>query len=246
VKSEKWYSKFESISDLTTKVMTSVVQLTSIKAAEMAEGLNKINEAAELGSSYLPNIQQQIATLANTDFVCIRLHASGWWNTRLHLVSALASDFTSIRQFVILDEHGAFVVMASPAEVRRALAKSHPLFETVHSRAREAARTGYGGALEGIGLAYPTAVQEVFPTEQFDPNREKAIKQFVTPTALRELGIKPDGEAIERFPEEKEPSFYDRVAQQRKTYIAVMHAGKLEGVVDRTELASRLLAIYKH
>jgi hypothetical protein len=63
---------------------------------------------------------------------------------------------------------------------------------------------------------------------------------------LRELGIKPDGEAIERFPEEKEPAFYDRVAQQRKTHVAVMHAGKLEGVVDRTELASRMLAIYKH
>jgi hypothetical protein len=246
VKAEKWFSTFDSVADLTTKVMTSVVQLTSKKDAESIEGLNKVNEAAELGKSYLPNIQKQVSALADVDFVCIRLGPTPWWDTRLHLVSALASDFTNIRQFVLVDSQGNFVMMSSPMEIRRALAKAHPQFENVYSRARELARAGYGGELQGIGYTYPDAVSDVFPSDLYDPEREKKIKQVITPRSLCELGIKADGESMERLPEEKEPAFYSRVVQQGKPFVAVMQSGTLDGVVDRTDLAARMVGILQH
>jgi hypothetical protein len=50
------------------------------------------------------------------------LHARQlWWYTRLHLVAALSSDFTEIRQFVLLDAERSFLTMSSPLEIRRAL-----------------------------------------------------------------------------------------------------------------------------
>lgn len=250
VEKEKWFSTFDSALDLTNKVMTCVVQLDSLKVADSFETLDKINEAAELGPSFLGNIQQQITELAGRDFVTLRLGPTPWWDTRLHLVSALASDFTNIRQFVVLDEQGGFVTMASPGEIRRALAKSHPVFETVYFKALELAKTAYGSEVGGITFSYPDTMRALFPVppdkagDMSEP--ERTVKQVITPASLRELGIKTEGEAVEQFPEEKLPDFYTRAAVDRsKPFVAVMQAGALQGVINRTDLASRMVGILR-
>jgi hypothetical protein len=81
-----------------------------------------------------------------------------WWNTRLHLVAALASDFTDIRQFVILDAGGRFLTMSAPGEIRRALAKAFPKLEIAYLQAWEQIRglTGDEGYL--IISCYPWAL----------------------------------------------------------------------------------------
>jgi hypothetical protein len=80
-----------------------------------------------LGPSYLGNIQEQVQRLSAAKFVAIRVGDAApriWWNTRLHLVAALASDFTEIAQLVLSDTSGQLLAMAEAPEIRRALAKS--------------------------------------------------------------------------------------------------------------------------
>jgi hypothetical protein len=64
------------------------------------DALQDVQTAAEFGPSFLTNLQQRFAELSSTEFIAIRLGPAVWWNTRLHLASALASDFTEIKQFM--------------------------------------------------------------------------------------------------------------------------------------------------
>ena len=235
---EKWFSTFRSPDQLTSKVMISVVQLDSMKRVESMEALDKINQAEDLGPSYLGNIKQQIAALAAVDFVCIRLGPIPWWDTRLHLVSALASDFTDIRQFVLLDTKGGFVTMSSPGEIRRGLAKSKPLFEMVYQNARQLAQACPGDEVEQIIFNYPSAVSNALGGQL-----EQNVKQVMVPASIRNLGIKADGEAVEQLLSERQSDLYSDVLRRRRPFVAVMQGDKLEGIVDRTELAARIAGI---
>jgi hypothetical protein len=98
------------------------------------EAINQIG-ATEFGPSFLPKIQEQIEKQGSAEFVILRLGPAPWWNTRLHLAAALGSDFTEIRQFVLVDAKGRFLTMAPPTEIRRALAKALPKLEMVYLRA---------------------------------------------------------------------------------------------------------------
>ncbi len=70
-----------------------------------------------------------------------------------------------------------------------------------------------------------------------------SIKRDVTPATLRELGIKPEGEVIERFAVENRTLLNSDLFRRQLPYIAIFRNGNLEGVIDRAELASRIASI---
>jgi hypothetical protein len=235
LKTEKWVSFFKSPDDLATQVVTSVFQYEATKRVEDMAAVDQIKSAVDLGPSYLPNIQQQLEQLRSVEFVAVRLGPVPWWNTRLHFAAALASDFTEIREFVLLDDQGRFLTMAPPTEIRRALAKAVPRLEIAYLQSREQARStaGPGDEIVRVVFCYPATVAAVFAGRM-----EADVKQVVTPASLRELGIKGEGEVVDRF-----PLSHSDLLQHRAPYVVLMREARLEGVVDRAELATRIASI---
>jgi hypothetical protein len=211
-----------------------VLQYESTKRVKDLEAIERIKSAPEVGTSYLPNIQKQIDELGAAEFVVLRLGPTPWWDTRLHLTAALASDFTEIRAFVVLDEWGRFLTMAPPAEIRRALAKAAPKLEMVYLQSQDQAHNMIGDSSEvdRIIFRYPDAVRVVFGKTESD------VKKVVTWVALRE--VRPEGEVIEQISADHQLITTSDLLRRRARYLVVMREGNLEGVIDRAELASRI------
>jgi hypothetical protein len=196
--------------------------------------IEQIKSAPDLGPSFLPNIQQQLQDLASAEFVAIRLGPTPWWNTRLHLVAALASDFTEIRQFVLLDPGGRVLTVASPAEIHRALTKAEPKLELAYLQCRQAS-IGYGNNISLMISNYRPAVLSVFAAQ-----KESDVIQVLTPPILRELGIRQQGEILEQFGSEHRPLLNAEIIRRRLPFVVIVRDGNLEGVIDRLELASKV------
>lgn len=232
LKTERWAAFFKSPEDLANQVLTTVIQYRSTKQVAFLSEIQAINDAKEFGPSYLPNIQKQINEPIS-EFVALRLGPVPWWDTRLHLAAALTSDFTDIRQFILLDAESKYLVMAAPAEIRRALAKSSPHLEALYYSSRmQAANLGLNQA-DNVIACYPAAV-----TTMFQGRTEEQIKQVITPASIRELGIRTEGEPMDVIGTERWSN--SDVVRRRSPYVAVIRNRKLEGVIDRAELVSQI------
>lgn len=163
----------------------------------------------------------------------LSLGPTPWWNTRLHLVAALASDFTDIQQFVVFNAHGGFELIAPPTEMRRALAKANPKLEAVYQTARELPSLT-ANPIDSVTQNYSAASIQVLNQS------ENAFKQVVTPLMLRELGIRQQGEAIELTERPCDSLLPSDIVRRRARFLVLMREGKFEGIVDRVEVASRL------
>jgi hypothetical protein len=236
LRTERWTGFFRSPDDLAKQVLISINQLESTKPVVDTEAIENVQSAAEFGPSFLPNLQQQIDQLRSAEFITLRLGPKLWWNTRLHLAAALASDFTEIRAFVLVDAQRRFVTMASPVEIRRAFIRSEPRLEMAYlqSRVQGQAMTWLQSELDRIIASYALAAQNVF-----EGRPETEVKQTVTSSSLRELGIRAEGEVIEQFGGDRRPLVHSDVLRRRSPYLVLMREGEIEGVIDRAELASR-------
>jgi hypothetical protein len=236
LKKERWTAFFKSPDDLARQVLISILQTESTHQVAGLDVLKELQTAAEFGPSFLTNLQGRFAELSSTPFIALRLGPTPWWNTRLHLASALASDFTEIRQFVILDSARSVLAVASPLEIRRALSKSQPKLEMAYLQCRDQARPPFPtNEIDFIISLYPGAVMSVFGGQV-----ETQAKEVITPAGLRELGIKQEGEVLEQFAPENRPFSYADIMRRRKQYVVLMRNGEIEGVVDRAELATRI------
>jgi hypothetical protein len=236
LRAERWTAFFKSPDDLAKQVLTSVFQFESTHRIQSMAAIEEVQAAAELGASYLPNLQQKLAELGSTPFIAIRLGPTPWWNTRLHLVSALASDFTEIRQFVILDSEGQVLIVASPLEIRRALTKSRLKLELAYLQCLEQSRGLFAASeVDFILSAYPGATLSVHGGQA-----ENLVKQVITPASLRELGIKQQGEVLEQFASDQRPFSSGDIVRRRERYVVLVRGGNLEGVVDRVEFVTRI------
>ena len=200
-------------------------QYEATKRIEDTGAIDSVRAAAEFGPSHLANIQQQIEQSEGFEFVALRLGPKPWWNTRLHLAAALASDFTETKGFVLLDAERRFLTMAAPGEIRRAFAKSLPTLELAYleSRMMAAGTPAPGGELDRIVNLYPAAVTKIFATPT-----EENIKQVITPAAVREFGIKPNGEAMEQYGGERRPLLNAEILRRPSAYVVLLRDGALE------------------
>lgn len=232
LKTERWAGFFKTPDDLANQVLTTVIQYRSTKKVAFVSEIQDINDAKDFGPSYLPNIQTQI-NQPTSEFVALRLGPVPWWDTRLHLAAALTSDFTGIRQFILLDAESKYLTMAAPAEIRRALAKSAPHLESLYYSSRmNAANLGPNEA-DNVIACYPGAVTAMFPGQT-----EELIKRVISPVNVRELGIRPEGESLDVFGNERWSK--SDIVRRRAPYVAVMRDAKFEGIIDRTEFVSQI------
>jgi len=68
------------------------------------------------------------------------------------------------------------------------------------------------------------------------------VKRDITPSGLRELGIKQQGEVLEEFGPGRRPFSNAEMTRRRERYVMLMRDGNLQDVIDRVEFASRIAA----
>lgn len=233
---ERCAGYFSTPAELAKEVMAAVYQHESTRRVQRLDVLEEVNKSIELGLSYLPNIQNKIMVMEaqHAEIVEISLGPTPWWTTRLHLVAALASDFTSIRQFVFLGGDGRYLLMASPVEVRRALTWRFPQLEQAYLGSRSAASPdGAAPEIDQIVMMYP---QEIF--RAFGDREEQDVKEDVSPVMLRRFSIEPSAESIES-PER--PSLLRwEILRCDTLFVALLEEGRLVRVIDRVQMASKI------
>jgi hypothetical protein len=120
---------FADEKELALEVLAALRVLESTQFAKQLEAIDVIQQAQELGPSYLMNIQKKLGALGGAPLIEFQIGPTPWWNTRLHLVAALAQDLGGVREFVFVDEERRFLTMAPPAEIRDRLAQRWPALD---------------------------------------------------------------------------------------------------------------------
>jgi hypothetical protein len=206
--------------------------LESTRFAKQLAAIEVIQEAQELGPSYLMNIKDKMSALREAALIEFQIGPTPWWNTRLHLIAALAEEFGATREFVFVDASRRFLAMAPPAEIRHRLAKRWPSLEQAYTAFRNEAATLE--AIEQNLWRYPMAVSASFGME------EQSAKEVVTARQLeRELGLAQDAETVNVA--NKGQVFLQREILGRRTpFVALVRDDRLEGLVDCGELARKV------
>lgn len=198
-----------------------------------------MQQAKDLGPSYLGSIQEQVKQLSEAKFVAVQIGDAApavWWNTRLHLVAALASDFTEIEQLVITGKSGQFLAMAEPGEVRRALANSDPRLERTYLTARELGQNYGGSDIERTIFGYGPAIFQTFEKE------EKQVVEILNSRRVQGLGIRSQGAAME-IGDTPLASIRSELLRRPERYVLLTRRGESDGIVDRLDLSSRIAAL---
>jgi hypothetical protein len=169
--------------------------------------------------------------VADREIVEIRIGAKPWWSTRLHLVAALACDFTCIRQILFVADDGRFLAMTTPAELRRALTWRELRLEQAYL----ASRTGIlGNTVEGITMQYGDNV-----SAEFGGRIEKHVTEAITAVQLeRGLGLVSSAELIELAAGQPKPDAR-ALLERRLPFIAVQQPERSLVLIDRDHLVSQ-------
>jgi hypothetical protein len=229
--SQRMSARFTTPDSLGRQVIASVYSLLSTRTVQRLKVIDEIGKAEFLGPSYMENVQRRIVEVVDREIVEIRIGATPWWSTRLHLVAALACDFTRIRQLLFVADDGRFLAMTTPAELRRALTWRELRLE----RAYLASRTGVlGNTVEGITMEYEHNV-----STEFGGRIEKDVTEVITAVYLeRGLGLASSAELIELAPGQPQPDA--RVLLERRLpFIAVQQPERSLVLIDRDRLASQ-------
>ena len=217
---------FSTEHELSTEVLAALRVVESTKKVEQLEVISIIRQ---LGPSYLPSLEEKLPALRASPLIEIQTGPVPWWNTRLHLIAALADEFGYSREFVFVDADRRFLAMASPREIKLRLAARWPSLSNAYAAFRAMAPD-----LDTVGAhlwRYPEAVQQTCGGE------EQKIIQLVLPNDLqRSLGISQDAEVIDVT--DKGQAFLVREIVGRTTpFVALVRDQRLEGLIDRTQLA---------
>ena len=223
---------FADKKDLALEVLAALRVLESTRFAKQLEAIDIIQKGQELGPSYLMNIQKKLGALREAPLIEFQIGPIPWWNTRLHLVAALAQDLGGAQEFVFVDMQRRFLTMAPPGEIRKRLAQRWPHLEKAYATFRNEAATI--DAVEQGLWRYPMAVGASFEKD------EQIAKEDVTALDLeRTLGIARDAETVDVG--DKGQLFVQREILGRPApFAALIRKNRLEGLVERAELARKV------
>lgn len=223
---------FASADKLSAEVLAALRMHESTRLVSQLETIDVMLKAQQLGPSYMMNIKDKLKLLEEVPFVEIRVGPTPWWNTRLHLVAALARDFGRTRGLVFVDADGKFLLLASPAEICRRFANRWPALEQAYDELRREAPTAE--RLETGIWRYPQLASKALGAD------EQSARQVLEKADLTyELGIARDAEVVDV--RDKNPRFIQREVLGRQTpFVALVRDQRLEGVVDRALLAERV------
>jgi hypothetical protein len=218
--------------ELAVEALAALRVLESTRFTEQLEAINVIQKAQQLGDSYLMNIQKKLGALGEASLLEFQIGPIPWWNTRLHLVAALAQDLGGPREFVFVDARRRFLTMAPPAEIRFRLAHRWPALENVYAAFRSEAATIVD--IENGLWRYPQFVMTSFGQD------EQSAKEDLTAQDLkRNLGIVCDAEEVDVT--DKGKLYLQREILGRTTpFAALIRKNRLDGFVERQELARKV------
>jgi hypothetical protein len=223
---------FGNAGELAVEVLAALRLHENTRLARQLDAVDIMLKAQELGPSYMMNIKDKLGLLGEVQFVEVQIGPTPWWNTRLHLVAALAHEFGRTRGFVLVDSDGKFLLMASPSEICHRLALRWPALEQAYAKFRREVTTVE--KMKDEIWRYPQFVGEAFGAD------EQVCKHCLSVRDLEyELGIVRDAEVVDV--KEKDQRFLQREVLGRQTrFAALVRDHRLEGLVDRELLAQRV------
>ena len=192
-----------------------------------------------LGTSYLREITSKIrAAIHNagwTRVIGVNLGiGQSWWSTRLHLLAALLADYTDVAQIAFTVEHGGYLGMCSPGDVRRALAATFPEVEIAY---RDSLPIPAGPVFDSS--LEIDAIVEKFAKAMDNRGGEVNVKQWVPPHVLSNWrGF--DSDKIELTVSNSKLELLRDIVSRRSPFVALVNNGNLTYVINRTDLATRV------
>jgi hypothetical protein len=232
-------SFFKDQDDLVRKVMQSV-HLAEAALPDSPIALpNLLNDSEPLllNSSSKDEIESKLGAVReaeNATSLVVDLEQT-WWNTRLHLLAAIARDYTKVRHLIFLGAGGRFLGFASPNMVRRKLCQQFIKLEI--SYLNSVARANDAASSSRIA-----SVVSVFRDEMRAlPGGEEAYKTVVKLPDLREwLGDALVVDSIEVKHKGVTPASLHAILTRDTDIVALTCDEKLLQVVDRVKLASHI------
>jgi len=223
---------FSTADELAVEVLAALRVHESTRLTRQLEAIDVMLKSQEFGPSYMLSIRDKLALLRDAQFVEVRIGPTPWWNTRLHLVAALAAELGRTSGLAFIDGDGRFLLMAAPSEVRRRLALRWPALEEAYRSFRREATTLE--TIESQIWRYPQCVTQVFGGD------EQAVKHSLSARDLEyELGIARDAEIVDVA--DKGQRFLQQEVLGRQTrFVAMTRDRRLEGLVDRDLLLRRV------
>lgn len=222
---------FASGDELAKEALAALRVYESTRLTQQMEAIDVMRKAQELGPSYMMSIKGKLALLGQGQFVEVKIGPTPWWNTRLHLVAALADDLGESRGFAFIDSNDKFVLMATPSEIRHRLELRWPAVKEAYMRFRQSTTAE---SLESDIWRYPQFASEALGGD------EQATKHVLSNEDIGyELGIARNAEVVDVG--DKGQRFLQREILGRQTpFVALVRDGRLEGIVDRLLLAERV------
>jgi hypothetical protein len=224
---------FRTADELAVEVLTALRVLETTARAERLAAMQEMVRTQELGPSYLMNLRDQLCTLGDAPFIELQLGPTPWWNTRLHLVAALAQERGGAHGIVFVNALGRFVKAAAPAEVCRRLGQRWPGLQAAYAAFRLEAPT-----LQDVEAAlwrYPMHVAAALgqPTEE-------AGSHVLTIEDIEDtLGLAAQAETVDVA--DKNQRYLQReILGRRSPWVALLRDERLQGLVDRRRLAERV------
>lgn len=218
----------------------------------------------ELQGSGTPALVQAISSAIvrkDLDLLAVNLRSTPyWWSTRLYLLAALASEYTNIQRLIFVEQDAAriYVGMASPAAVRRALARRFPYLESAFQEVQRICRTGASSLeqeVSNFGYQWPGMQFEVDPAKYTEtcPQCKSAVyerkslpeqdvRQLVQALELREwLGDVLETGSRDWDGKPASPGLFARIMTCDLSYVPLLLYGqRLEKVVSRSDLAQHI------
>ena len=223
---------FADNAQLVGEVLAALRTVECTRIARPLDAIEVIRKAQEFGPSYMVNIKEKLNAFREADFVEIQLGPTPWWNTRLHLVAALAEEINPHVQVVFVDAERKFITMAPPAEIRRRLEQQWPNLQQAYSEFRK--ETPDIDSVEDSLWRYPLAVVATFG------DQEEKVKKVLTSRQLgTELGIRNHAEPIE-VQNIGQVLLQREIVRRKSLFVALVRNGRLEGLVDKNELGCKV------
>lgn len=198
-----------------------------------AEVMNDV-QGTLLGSSGRKDIKFAIAkadTLLEVDLSAV------WWSTRLYLLAALADDYSRVARITFVNNarpgQRAFIGIARPHSVRRAMSLLHNGLEKAYRQAR-------ANVLNQPPMNTETEVDAVIrelSNQMTGLMQEDVIHQLIeVQSAPEKLGMAFEGGAMVNWDDESDAMLQYLVVRQAAPYVVVVRDGRVDQVVDRCAL----------
>ncbi len=228
---------FRNPDDLATQVVAAVYQAEAARSVSRPELFYDNYVTFELiQGSGIPGIDQMVERANDASLVMLKFGPSHtWWTTRLHLVSALATDFTKIQAIVFVDEDEQLYGIYSPHDVRHALAIAFPAIEIAYLQSVRAAIAD--------GQFHASFVVEEFEEKLEENSGGKTEKQIKHDISKQLLNVWFAGRQASEQIELREQSSLEllhEISTCDGRFVALIKSNRVIRVIDRIAAVNQL------